>query len=188
MRRKALLASLLLATPALAQEEPPPAAEPAAQPAATEEPAEAAKPAEAVPRAPSSHPTPPAVAPAGTDAALLDAVSRFFGALREGDAAGIAAASTAPFRLEAEDLRGTWEVRRRFGEILASRPLAHVPLYGIELLTAAEMKARHGAPPARLGALPLEGAHVAIANFGGKAVVAVFRAEGKAFRAVAFTE
>src|SRR5688572_27844690 len=112
MRRSLMFASMLLAVPAMAQEEPADAPAPAAEEApaeaagsVTEEPAAAARPAEPVIRAPTSKPTPPPSAPAGTDPALLDAVARFFGALREGDASGIAAVSSAPFRLEAEELK-----------------------------------------------------------------------------------
>ena len=132
--------------------------------------------------------SPDAIGPEGADPGLLRAAGRFFFGLKRGDAATVADLCHAPFRLESETLSEAAEVKRRLGKLLEPRPLAALPLYGVEVLPAAQMTAKHGAPPARLGEVALDGAWVAIANFGGAPFVAVFRKEGRGWKAVALTD
>lgn len=132
--------------------------------------------------------SPEAIGPEDSDPALRRAAGRFFLALKRGDAAAVADLCRAPFRLESEPLATDAEVKKRLGKLLESRPLAALPLYGVEVFPAAAAIARHGAPPARLGELELKDAWVAIGNVGGSAVVAVFQRDGRGWRAVALTD
>ncbi len=82
------------------------------------------------------------------------------------------------------DGRQTWnpaDARAEWLRALEQRPLAGVPLYGVEVVTSEEMLKRYGKPPARLAQLNLTGAEIAIVNLGGRALLVFFKKHGDAW-------
>jgi hypothetical protein len=101
-----------------------------------------------------------------------------FASLLLGDPRPLVESSSYPFILEdrrigsPEELYGEWQkqLRQKRPDLLT--------LYGIEVLTAADLEKKYGKPPARLVNLPRAGAgrlFYAVANLSGRAAIAVFR-------------
>jgi hypothetical protein len=99
----------------------------------------------------------------------------FFSALIQGDASEVVHHIALPFQLDATRLTEPDQTFQAFAKALREKRTDLLTLYGIELLTPAEMEKRHGKPPARLAQLPWKSSHtlIAIGNLSGHAGVAL---------------
>jgi hypothetical protein len=185
MRRWSLALLLSLASPALAQT-PDPAPEGAAPaPAATPPPA---KP----PAAPAPRPAPPPPAPApaapaapeaaGSEQELRNRVKTEARAIFEnvlmGDVRSFAEELLYPFQLEDKRYATAPELVTAWVKQLRQKRTDLVTLYGIEVLSLAEMEKKYGKAPARLGlgALKEPELYAAVANLSGHPAILLFRA------------
>ncbi|SES99473.1 hypothetical protein [Stigmatella erecta] len=185
MRRWSLALLLSLASPALAQA-PDPAPEGAAPaptpPAPTAAPAPA--PAAPAPRPPAPTPAPPPAAPqtAASDAELRSRVKSearaIFENLLMGDVRSFAEELLYPFQLEDKRYATAPELVTAWVKQLRQKRTDLVTLYGIEVLSLAEMEKKYGKAPARLGlgALKEPDLYAAVANLSGHPAILLFRA------------
>jgi len=197
------------APPAIAPSPPTPAAaasEPAPRPAAPAPP----KPAQ-VPAPPPVAPPPPAPPPARLPAAarpqpaapvstsrpaadpaprtpasereqLVSAALAFLDALIQGDASGLAEASSSRFSFDGDVVVGTDAQARRWRELLAERgQVAQQTLRDLVVMTGDEAVAQMGPPPARLAQLVTAGAWVAVADVSERPVILFLVREGDRF-------
>ena len=92
-----------------------------------------------------------------------------------GDARGLVLQSGFPFSLEDRRVEMPDELFKEWLKNLRSKRTDLLTLYGIEVLTPAEMEKKYGRPPARLNALPWRNPRtmIAIGNLSGHATVAI---------------
>jgi hypothetical protein len=196
MRRWSLALLLTLTSPALAQT-PDPAPEGAA-PAPPPAPAEPTPPTPAPvptpppakpPAAPAPRPAvpPPAPAPAAPEAAGSEQELRtrvktearaIFENLLMGDVRSFAEELLYPFQLEDKRYATAPELVTAWVKQLRQKRTDLVTLYGIEVLSLAEMEKKYGKAPARLGlgALKEPELYAAVANLSGHPAILLFRA------------
>ena len=202
MRRWFLVPLLSLASAALAQQEPVPAAPPpaATPPAATPPSAnsgrlEPSPGAHSVPAAdpktgllPGMFPQPEANGPA--DLVRLEA-GYLFDHLLTGDVRGSLNLLSFPFQLEDKRFEVPETLVAAWVKELRNKRTDLITLYGIEVLPYAEMEKKYGKPPARLGVIIPKGTEVyaAVANLSGHAAVILYRQNQEAdWRAFAYTD
>lgn len=104
----------------------------------------------------------------------------FFGELLLGDSGATASHCALPFQLEDRRLATRPELTKALAFMLRERRTSPPVLQGVEILTPAEMEAKHGKPPARLRDFPWKrpGTWVGVANLSGRAaVVTISRGE-----------
>jgi hypothetical protein len=97
----------------------------------------------------------------------------FFGDLLLGDTGATASHCALPFQLEDRRLASRPELIKSLSFMLRERRTEPPVLQGLEVLTPAEMEAKHGKPPARLKDFPWKrpGTWVGVANLSGHAAV-----------------
>ncbi|MBE2250871.1 MAG: hypothetical protein IAE78_15140 [Myxococcus sp.] len=125
-----------------------------------------------------------------TDAEQALVVSRsFFEALVTGDAGRVVEYVGVPFMLEDRRIERPVELRSTWAKHLRSKRTDLIALYGIEVLTPAEMEKKYGQPPARLKSWPwrqAQGQFIAVANLSGRAAVVVLKSVGSTWQIVAY--
>lgn len=96
--------------------------------------------------------------------------------------------SAFPFQLEDRRLATPEEALNEWQRQLGDKRTDLLTLYGIELLTPAEMEKKYGKPPARLASFPWRGhgTFLAVANLSGRAAVAVLRDRGEGYLVVGY--
>jgi len=96
--------------------------------------------------------------------------------------------SELPFYLEGRKINTADDLFQEWSRNLTGKRLELVTLYGIEVLTPAEMESKYGPPPARLSSWPWKNAntYLAVANLSGRAAVVLFHRSAKGWRAVAY--
>lgn len=101
----------------------------------------------------------------------------FFLSVMNGDARMIVDNSAMPFSLEAQRISDPNELFQEWLKHLRSKRTDLLVLYGIEILTAAEMEQKYGKPPARLSSLQWKNSktYFAVGNLSGNAAVALFK-------------
>lgn len=101
----------------------------------------------------------------------------FFTQLIAGNARGVVEISAVPFQLEDRKYNTPEELLQVWLKSLRVKRSDLMTLYGIELLTPADMEKKYGKPPARLGNLPWRNSKtmIAVANLSGHAAIAVMR-------------
>ncbi len=134
--------------------------------------------------------TPPAIQsnlPPEAQGALRVAKS-FFEDLLAGDGRGAAALGTFPFVLEERRFASADDLAQELLKDLRDKRTDRLTLYGIEMLTPAELEKKYGKPPARLVNFPYKtpGAWIAVANVSGRAAIAVLRVAGDGWRVLAY--
>lgn len=177
-----------------------PAAEaPAAAPPALEKAAPAAAPPPApapAPAAPAPAPAPAAAAPAPSaplappsDVEAVKGQARvFFANLLLGDARALVEQAAYPFQMEDRKLNTQDELLQEWLKQLRQKRTDLLTLYGIEVLTPADMEKKYGKPPARLSAFANRGpkTYLAVANISGHAAIALFREVGPMWRVAGY--
>jgi hypothetical protein len=191
-----LLCAALAATSAGAQGEeatPDPAPTPAPAPASPEAepppPAPAPRKAAAPkPKADESPPRPPGLMP--DDPQLAQVIARrFFNDLLLGDARELVYGECAfPFFMEDKKFSTPEELLPEWLKILRDKRTDLLTLYGIEMLSPAEMEKKYGKPPARLANLPWHAPKtvLAVGNLSGHAGVVVIASGQKGWRVVGY--
>lgn len=121
------------------------------------------------------------------DQALVVARS-FFEALVSGDAGKVVDYAGVPFMLEDRRIDRPSELRSTWARHLRSKRTDLITLYGVEVLTAAEMEKKYGQPPARLKGWPWRQGQqfVAVANLSGRAAIVVMKAAGATWQVIAY--
>ncbi|MGQ0505411.1 MAG: hypothetical protein ACT4TC_08820 [Myxococcaceae bacterium] len=115
----------------------------------------------------------------------------FFDGLLAGDARGAAALTSAPFDLDDKRILSKDDVYQRLVKELRDKRTDLLTLYGIEVLSPADMEKKYGKPPARLSTLQWKNpnTYVAVANLSGHAAIAVLRSGGSdSWHVVAYTD
>ncbi len=109
--------------------------------------------------------------------AALATARTFFAGLAAADARAAAAVSTFPFQLDEKRLASSDDLVQELLKDLRDKRTDLVTLYGIEMLTPADMEKKYGKPPARLVNFPWKtpGTWIAVANLSGHAAVALLR-------------
>lgn len=148
-------------------------------------------PAEAQPsKRPSAQAKPPQIKldPAEDKAELLDLARHFFAAVTLGETRSLADMSAVPFQLDDQTLSTEVAFIEAWQTALREKNTSLLTLYGIEVLTAAEMEKKYGKPPARLAKFPWKkpNTYVVVANLSGRAAVAVFQKSYDTFFAIAY--
>lgn len=128
------------------------------------------------------------VLPPPPDEPVLDRARAFFSALLSSNAREAAEQSELPFYLEGRKIASREGLIIEWTRNLGKRRPEELTLYGIEILTPAEMEKKYGPPPARLSSLPWKNPKtlLAVANLSGRAAVAVFHQGRLGWRAVAY--
>lgn len=122
------------------------------------------------------------------DQALVVARS-FFDALVSGDAGKVVDYAGVPFMLEDRRIDRPSELRSTWARHLRSKRTDLLTLYGVEVLTAAEMEKKYGQPPARLKNWPWRQGpqqFIAVANLSGRAAIVVMKAAGATWQVIAY--
>jgi hypothetical protein len=140
-------------------------------------------------QAPSAVPAAPADPAAGVEAVRTEA-RYLFAHLLTGDVRGATALMSFPFQLEERRLDTPEALVATWGRQLRLKRTDLLNLYGVEVLTYADMEQKYGRPPARLGALVPRGAevYVAVANLSGRAAVVLYQKTPEGWRAFAYTD
>lgn len=134
-------------------------------------------------------------ADAGVDAdsevsAVLSQARTYFADLIAQRIPEVVEQSEIPFYLEGRKVGSRDELASKWAHDLADKRLDLLTLYGIEILTPAEMLKRYGNPPSRLSALPWRRprTYLAVANISGRATIAVFHRSAAGWRVAGFTD
>ncbi|MBX5484951.1 MAG: hypothetical protein IRZ16_24300, partial [Myxococcaceae bacterium] len=109
---------------------------------------------------------------------IVEATARdFFLAVMNGDARTITANAVTPFVLENQRITDEDELFQTWLKHLRTKRIDLLVLYGIEVLSGADMEKKYGRPPERLAALPWNNPKTwfAIGNLSGHAAIALFR-------------
>lgn len=118
-------------------------------------------------------------------------MSRLFAAhIVSGDARNLVLLSSFPFQLEDRNLATPEELHTEWLKNLRNKRTDVLTLYGVEVLTPAEMEKKYGRPPPRLARLPLNQPRtfVAVNNLSGHAAIVVWRLINSEWHAVAYTD
>ncbi|MHB8876461.1 MAG: hypothetical protein ACYC8T_22430, partial [Myxococcaceae bacterium] len=139
------------------------------------------------------HPAPaPADSTPTTEAGWVrEEAHSFFTHMLAGDARALVDHSAVPFQLEDRRVGTPEELMQEWLKALRSKRTDLLTLFGVEVLTPAEMEKKYGKPPARLAALPWKAprTYVAVANISGRAAIAIFRDMGAgAWKAVGYED
>lgn len=112
----------------------------------------------------------------------------FFANLLLGDARSLVEQATYPFQMEDRKLNTEDELLQEWLKQLRQKRTDLLTLYGIEVLTPAEMEKKYGKPPARLSAFANRGpkTYLAVANISGHAAIALYKEVGPAWRVAGY--
>jgi hypothetical protein len=113
----------------------------------------------------------------------------FFEALIAGDAGRVVEYAGVPFMLEDRRIERPAELRSTWAKHLRSKRTDLMTLYGIEVLTPAEMEKKYGPPPQRLKNWPWrqgQQQYIAVANLSGRAAIVVLKYVGATWQIVAY--
>jgi hypothetical protein len=127
----------------------------------------------------------------GSEAEVVLVQARaFFVSLLASDAAALVDQSEFPFHLEGRKIAAAEQLKQEWAKNFANKRIDLLTLYGIEILTPAQMENKYGRPPARLASLPWQtpGTYLAVANLSGRAAIAIFHRSALGWRAVAYTD
>lgn len=119
----------------------------------------------------------------------VEVVARgFFTDLIGGESNRLVLRAGYPFFIEARRIDKPEDLQTAWAKMLRSRRTDLLKLYGIEVLTAAEMEKKYGKAPARLSAWsPKSGTtYFAVGNLSGHAAVLLLRQAGAAWQVVGF--
>jgi hypothetical protein len=119
---------------------------------------------------------------------VMARAKRFFADLIAGNSAALVDQSSFPFYLENRKITQSRELLQEWTRNLGRKRTDLLVLYGIEVLTPAEMEKKYGKPPKHLVAIPWRGpdTYLAVANLSGHAAVTIFRRVDRAWRVIAF--
>jgi hypothetical protein len=125
---------------------------------------------------------------ADDSAAVLERARSYFSDLLAARVREVVDQSELPFFLEGRKINTAEELFQEWTRNLGPKRVDLLKLYGIEVLTPAEMESKYGPPPARLGSFPWNSAHsyIAIGNLSGRAAIVLFRRGRSGWRAVAY--
>lgn len=118
-------------------------------------------------------------------------MARVFAAhLVSGDARNLVLLSGFPFQLEDRSLATPEELHSEWLKSLRNKRTDVLTLYGVDVLTPAEMEKKYGKPPPRLARLPLREPRtwVTVNNLSGHAAIVVWRFVNQSWQAVAYTD
>ncbi|MBI3183816.1 MAG: hypothetical protein HYZ28_16890 [Myxococcales bacterium] len=118
----------------------------------------------------------------GNDLEMAGQVARaFLDHLLAGDARALVEHSDFPFQLEDRRVGTPEELFQEWLKHLRTKRTDLLALYGVEVLTPAEMEKKHGRPPARLQSMPWRGARtfLAVANLSGRPAVVLVKDTGQ---------
>jgi len=126
--------------------------------------------------------------PATESETVLEHARRYFSDLLSARVREVVDQSELPFYLEGRKINTAEELFQEWTRNLTPKRVDLITLYGIEVLTPAEMEKKYGPPPARLSSLPWKSAntYVAVANLSGRAAVVLFHRSRNGWRAVAY--
>lgn len=113
----------------------------------------------------------------------------FFEALVSGDAGRVVDYAGLPFMLEDRRIERPDELRSTWAKHLRSKRTDLIALYGIEVLTAAEMEKKYGQPPTRLKSWPWRAGgqqYLAVANVSGRAAIVLLKYAGSTWQVIAY--
>lgn len=113
----------------------------------------------------------------------------FFEALVSGDAGRVVDYAGLPFMLEDKKIERPDELRSTWAKHLRSKRTDLIALYGIEVLTPAEMEKKYGQPPARLKSWPWRNGpqqYLAVGNVSGRAAIVLLKYVGSTWQVVAY--
>src|SRR5258708_36309351 len=115
---------------------------------------------------------------------VMARAKRFFADLIAGNPAALVDQSSFPFYLENKKITQSRELLQEWTRNLSRKRTDLLVLYGIEVLTPAEMEKKYGKPPRHLAAIPWRGpdTYLAVANLSGHAAVTIFRRVDGAWR------
>jgi hypothetical protein len=107
-----------------------------------------------------------------------------------GDARNLVLLSSFPFQLEDRNLATPEELHTEWLKNLRNKRTDVLTLYGVDVLTPAEMEKKYGRPPPRLSRLPLHQPRtfVTVNNLSGHAAIVVWRMIQSQWHAVAYTD
>ena len=119
---------------------------------------------------------------------VMALAKQFFADLIAGNSAALVEESGFPFYLENRKVTQSRELLQEWTRNLNRKRTDLLVLYGIEVLTPAEMEKKYGKPPKHLAAIPWRGpdTYLAVANLSGHAAVTIFRRVDGAWRVIAF--
>ena len=114
----------------------------------------------------------------------------FFANLLASNAAALVEQSELPFYLEDSKIAAAQQLRQEWAKNFANKRIDLLTLYGIEVLTPAQMEEKYGRPPARLASMPWQNprTYLAVANLSSHAAIAIFHRSASGWRAVAYTD
>lgn len=126
--------------------------------------------------------------PAQDKLELMETARHFFSAVALGEARPLAEMSALPFQLDDKKLNTEEEFVNAWQKSVRQKNTSLLTLYGLEVLTAAEMEKKFGKPPARLANFPWkkQATYIVVANISGHAAVAVFQKTWDGFIAIAY--
>jgi hypothetical protein len=119
---------------------------------------------------------------------VMARAKQFFANLIAANPAALVDESAFPFYLENRKITQSGELLQEWTRNLSRKRTDLLVLYGIEVLTPAEMEKKYGKPPKHLASLPWRGAdtYLAVGNLSGHAAVTIFRRVDGAWRVIAF--
>jgi hypothetical protein len=119
---------------------------------------------------------------------VMACAKRFFADLIAGNPAALVEESAFPFYLESRKITQSKELLQEWTRNLNRKRTDLLVLYGIEVLTPAEMESKYGKPPKHLAGIPWRGpdTYLAVANLSGHAAVTIFRRVDGTWRVFAF--
>ncbi len=126
--------------------------------------------------------------PATESETVLEHARNFFSNLLAARVQAVVQESELPFYLEGRKINSAEELSREWTRNLANKRTDLLTLYGIEVLTPAEMEKKYGKPPARLSAFPWKNAttYIAVANLSGRAAIALLHRGRAGWRVVGY--
>jgi hypothetical protein len=115
-------------------------------------------------------------------------VRSFFEALNSGDVVKLMRFQGLPFSLEDRKIEKPEELRLEWTRQIRAKRTDLLQLYGVKVLTPAEMEKQHGKPPARLSQWNWRAPKtlVALANVSGRARIVLLRQVGASWQIVGF--
>ena len=122
----------------------------------------------------------------GDAAAAFGPACSFLKAVAARDALALTGLVHAPFFFEGKSLAGREDVLKRWTTLLGELRGTQATVYGVEVYTSDEMIKKFGKPPAKLDAVPLRGAMIAVGNLDGRATVVALRKDQGVWTVFAF--
>src|SRR5215510_3384828 len=132
-----------------------------------------------------------AASPTGAELKTQQVMARatqFFQDLIAGKPAALVEHAAFPFYLDSKKITQPRDLLQEWTRNLSHKRTDLLVLYGIEVLTPAEMEKKYGRPPRRLSSLPWRApdACLAVSNLSGRAAVILLRPVNGGWRVIAF--